>query len=89
MVYYTGSNNLPRPIDDNFHGQNSWPLNYNQGLYTGDTSGFGASGSVKAIGSQEASAAQNDAFKVMAMIRAFMTHGHLKADLDPLNLDYA
>jgi len=23
----------------------------------------------------------------MAMIRAFMTHGHLKADLDPLELD--
>ena len=44
MVYYTGSNNLPKPIDDNFHGQNSWPLNYNQGLYTGDTTGFGASG---------------------------------------------
>ena len=23
----------------------------------------------------------------MAMIRAFMTHGHLEADLDPLDLD--
>lgn len=25
----------------------------------------------------------------MAMVRAFMTHGHLKADLDPLKLDEA
>jgi 2-oxoglutarate dehydrogenase E1 component len=31
--------------------------------------------------------AQHDAFKVMALIRSFMAHGHLKSDLDPLKLD--
>ena len=31
--------------------------------------------------------AQHDSFKVMALIRSFMAHGHLKADLDPLQLD--
>lgn len=25
----------------------------------------------------------------MALVRAFMTHGHLKSDLDPLHLDQA
>lgn len=30
--------------------------------------------------------AQHDAFKVMALFRAFMAYGHLEADLDPLNL---
>mmetsp|Transcript_3445 Transcript_3445/g.2433 ORF Transcript_3445/g.2433 Transcript_3445/m.2433 type:complete len:117 (+) Transcript_3445:365-715(+) len=27
-----------------------------------------------------------EGYKVMMLIRAFMTHGHLMADLDPLNL---
>jgi 2-oxoglutarate dehydrogenase E1 component len=31
--------------------------------------------------------AQHDSFKVMALIRSFMAHGHLKSDLDPLTLD--
>ena len=31
--------------------------------------------------------AQHDSFKVMALIRSFMAHGHLKSDLDPLELD--
>lgn len=30
--------------------------------------------------------AQHDSFKVMALIRSFMAHGHLKSDLDPLEL---
>ena len=36
---------------------------------------------------EEINLAQSDAFKVMALIRAFMTHGHLDADVDPLHLD--
>jgi len=35
----------------------------------------------------DASEAQSDSFKVMALVRAFMSHGHFKADLDPLKLD--
>jgi 2-oxoglutarate dehydrogenase E1 component len=31
--------------------------------------------------------AQHDSFKVMALIRSFMAHGHLKSDIDPLELD--
>ena len=31
--------------------------------------------------------AQSDAFKIMQFIKAFMTHGHLEANLDPLKLD--
>ena len=50
------------------------------------TSGFSASGSVSAVGAAAEAQAQADAFKVMAMIRAFMTHGHLEAELDPLGL---
>lgn len=30
--------------------------------------------------------AQEDGFKILALIRAYMTHGHYKADIDPLNL---
>jgi 2-oxoglutarate dehydrogenase complex dehydrogenase (E1) component-like enzyme len=30
--------------------------------------------------------AQSDSFKVFQLIRAYMTHGHFGADLDPLNL---
>ena len=30
---------------------------------------------------------QSDGFKLMTYIRAFMTHGHLNADVDPLQLD--
>ena len=45
-------------------------------------------GQVSEVGfaSQDAKAAQQDAFKVMALIRAYMAHGHLQADIDPLNL---
>jgi 2-oxoglutarate dehydrogenase complex dehydrogenase (E1) component-like enzyme len=31
--------------------------------------------------------AQSDSFKVFQFIRAYMTHGHFKADLDPLKLE--
>jgi 2-oxoglutarate dehydrogenase complex dehydrogenase (E1) component-like enzyme len=30
--------------------------------------------------------AYRDSFKIMQLIRSFMTHGHLSADLDPLKL---
>ena len=30
--------------------------------------------------------AQSDSFKVFQLIRAYMTHGHFGADLDPLNM---
>lgn len=30
---------------------------------------------------------QSDSFKVFQFIRAYMTHGHFKADLDPLNME--
>lgn len=42
--------------------------------------------SIQSIGSETVEQAQSDAFKVMSLIRAFMTHGHLTADLDPLKL---
>lgn len=42
--------------------------------------------SIQSIGSETVEQAQSDAFKVMSLIRAFMTHGHLAADLDPLKL---
>ena len=31
--------------------------------------------------------AQSDSFKVFQLIRAYMTHGHFGADLDPLNME--
>lgn len=31
--------------------------------------------------------AQSESFKVFQFIRAYMTHGHFKADLDPLNME--
>ena len=34
----------------------------------------------------DATRAVTEAFKIMLLIRAFMTHGHLLADLDPLKL---
>ena len=33
--------------------------------------------------------AQADAFKLMQLIRTYMSHGHLQADLDPLNMKEA
>ena len=36
---------------------------------------------------EEVNLAQSDAFKLMALVRAFMTHGHLESDVDPLQLD--
>ena len=55
------------------------------------SSGFMGGGTIteSTIGSRDVQEAQSDSFKVMAMVRAFMTHGHLKADLDPLKLDEA
>ena len=44
-------------------------------------------GSVTAIDAASVEQAQSEAFKVMSFIHAFMTHGHLCADLDPLKLD--
>ena len=34
----------------------------------------------------EVKKAQADAMKVMQLIRAFMTHGHLDSDIDPLEM---
>jgi len=51
-------------------------------------SGFADGASVSEVGSSaDVQQAQLDAFKVMTLIRAFMTHGHLEAKLDPLDLD--
>jgi 2-oxoglutarate dehydrogenase complex dehydrogenase (E1) component-like enzyme len=49
----------------------------------------GGSVSENTVGASNVQEAQSDAFKVMALVRAFMSHGHLKADLDPLKLDDA
>lgn len=38
------------------------------------------------LGSSDASQAQAEGFKLLALIRAYMTHGHFKADVDPLKL---
>lgn len=46
----------------------------------------GANVSEVGFASQDAQEAQKDAFKVMALIRSFMAHGHLQADIDPLRL---
>lgn len=46
----------------------------------------GASVSEAGFASQDSKVAQQDAFKVMALIRSFMAHGHLQADIDPLKL---
>jgi len=43
-------------------------------------------GGVRSVGGN-ISKAQADGQKLMQYIRAFMTHGHLKADIDPLKLD--
>ena len=60
----------------------------------GQTAGADLSAIVKAI--QQAgvvgqggdlSQAQSEGFKVGTFIRAYMTHGHLQADVDPLELD--
>jgi 2-oxoglutarate dehydrogenase complex dehydrogenase (E1) component-like enzyme len=56
----------------------------NSGLLDG-----GAVSESSDVGASNVQEAQSDAFKVMALVRAFMSHGHLKADLDPLNLDSA
>ena len=48
--------------------------------------GYGAGTGATAA---DARKAQADAFKVMQLIRAFMSHGHLDADVDPLELDKA
>jgi len=42
-----------------------------------------------AVGGQSIEQAQSEAFKVMQLIRAYMQHGHLQAQTDPLNLDEA
>lgn len=38
-------------------------------------------------GQKDLSQFQSDGFKLLTFVRAFMTHGHMKADLDPLKLD--
>jgi 2-oxoglutarate dehydrogenase E1 component len=43
-------------------------------------------GGVRSVG-VDMTQAQADGQKLMQYIRAFMTHGHLKADIDPLKLD--
>ena len=46
----------------------------------------GATVSEVGFASEDSKQAQQDAFKVMALIRSFMAHGHLQADIDPLRL---
>lgn len=48
-----------------------------------DVSAAGISG----INEEQSNEAQAEAFRVMALIRSFMAHGHHVADVDPLNLD--
>lgn len=43
-------------------------------------------GSAAAASSGDVTKAQKDGFKILALIRAYMTHGHYKADVDPLKL---
>jgi 2-oxoglutarate dehydrogenase complex dehydrogenase (E1) component-like enzyme len=43
-------------------------------------------GGVRSAGG-DISKAQADGQKLMQYIRAFMTHGHLRADVDPLKLN--
>jgi 2-oxoglutarate dehydrogenase E1 component len=43
-------------------------------------------GNVTATSQGDVTKAQKDGFKILALIRAYMTHGHYKADIDPLNL---
>jgi len=45
------------------------------------------SGALKGSSGADVNQAQRDGFKLMTYIRAFMTHGHLNADLDPLRLE--
>lgn len=40
----------------------------------------------QAAASGDVRQAQEEGFKILALIRAYMTHGHYKADIDPLNL---
>lgn len=49
--------------------------------------GVGASSA--SASSADVKRAQSDAMKVMQLIRAYMTHGHLDADVDPLELEKA
>jgi 2-oxoglutarate dehydrogenase E1 component len=46
-----------------------------------------SSGLRSSSGGADLKQVQSDAFKLITYIRAFMTHGHLNADLDPLKLD--
>lgn len=65
--------------------------------FSGDGKGTGAdlSAIVRAIqeagvvgtGSGDLTQAQSEGFKIGTFIRAYMTHGHLQADVDPLELD--
>jgi 2-oxoglutarate dehydrogenase E1 component len=38
------------------------------------------------VGGGDTAQAQAEGFKLLALIRAYMTHGHFKADVDPLKL---
>jgi len=44
-------------------------------------------GSSQGASSIEVKKAQSDAMKIMQLIRAFMTHGHISSDVDPLELE--
>ena len=47
----------------------------------------GVGGSSGGASSLEVKKAQSDAMKIMQLIRAFMTHGHISSDVDPLELE--
>jgi len=46
-----------------------------------------AEGGFASLDANSVEQAQSEAFKLMSFIKAYMTHGHLVADLDPLQLD--
>jgi 2-oxoglutarate dehydrogenase E1 component len=47
----------------------------------------GVGGSSAGASSLEVKKAQSDAMKIMQLVRAFMTHGHISSDVDPLELE--
>ena len=61
-------------------------LNLGEVLDAIKQSDFPSAEGVTSVDSPSVRQAQSDAVKIMAFIRANMTHGHLQADLDPLEL---
>jgi 2-oxoglutarate dehydrogenase E1 component len=47
----------------------------------------GVGGSSAGASTLEVKKAQSDAMKIMQLVRAFMTHGHISSDVDPLELE--